>query len=94
MSYIDGIVGDLNIKTCEFSKRHSDTIVNTVKTSENHPTILSLKELNSGCRFSFENVRLEDVKKVTQGLDISRASQLLDIPIKIINSLSSSIALI
>ena len=42
------------------------------------------KELNSGSRFSFENVSLEDVKKVTRELDITKTSQLLDIPIKII----------
>ena len=46
--------------------------------------ILKLKELNSGCRFSFENVSLEDVKKLTRELDITKASQLLDIPTKII----------
>ena len=43
-----------------------------------------MKELNSGCRFYFENVSFEDVKKVTRKLDISIASQLLDIPTKII----------
>ena len=51
---------------------------------EKHPSILKIKELNSGCRFSFENVSLEDVKKVTRELDITKTSQLLDIPIKII----------
>ena len=45
---------------------------------------LKIKELNSGCRFCFENVSLEDFKEVTLGLDISKASQLLDVPTKII----------
>ena len=49
-----------------------------------HPSILKIKELNSGCRFSFGNVSLEDFKKVTWELDIWKASQLLDIPTKII----------
>ena len=49
---------------------------------EKHPSILKIKELNSGCRFSFENVSLEDVKKVTLELDITKASQFLDIPTK------------
>ena len=40
--------------------------------------------LSSVCRFSFENVSLENVKKVTRELDISKTSQLLDIPTKII----------
>ena len=83
-SYFDGIVDGLNIKRCEISKEDSDPILNAIKTFGKHPSILKIKELSSGCRFSFENVRLEDVKKVTQELDISKASQLLDIPTKII----------
>ena len=51
---------------------------------EKHPSILKMKELNSGCRFSFENVSLEDIKKVTRELHIKNVSQLLDIPTKII----------
>ena len=68
----------------EISKDHSDPILNAIKTFEKHPSILKIKKLNSGCRFSFKNVSLEDVKKVTRGLDITKASQLLDIPTKII----------
>ena len=83
-SYFDGIVDGLNIKRCEISKDHSDPILNAIKTFEKHPSILKIKKLNSGCRFSFKNVSLEDVKKVTRGLDITKASQLLDIPTKII----------
>ena len=83
-SYFDGIVDDLNIKRCEISKENSDSILNAIKTFEKHPSILKIKELSSGCRFSFENVSLGYVKKVTQELDISKASQLLDIPTKII----------
>ena len=57
-------------------------ILNAIKMFEKHPSILKIKELNSGCRFSFENVSLEDVKKVTLELDITKASQFLDIPTK------------
>ena len=67
-SYFDGIVDGLNIKRCEISKEHSDPILNAIKTFEKHPSILKIKKLNSGCRFSFENVSLEDVKKVTREL--------------------------
>ena len=83
-SYFDGIVDGLNIKLCEISKEHSDQIINAIRIFEKHPSIFKLKELNSVCRFSFENLSLEDVKKVTRELDISKASQLLDIPTKII----------
>ena len=83
-SYFDGIVDGLNIKRCEISKEHNDPILNAIKTFEKHPSILKMKELNSGCRFSFENVSLEDVKKVTQELDISKTPELLDIPTNII----------
>ena len=83
-SYFDGIVDGLNIKRCEISKDHSDPILNAIKTFEKHPSILKIKELNSGCRFSFENVSYEDVKKLSQELHITRASQFLDIPTKII----------
>ena len=83
-SYFDGIVDGLNIKRCEISKEDSNPILKAIKSFEKHPSILKIKELSSGCRFSFENVSLEDVKKVTRELDISKASQLLDIPTKII----------
>ena len=59
-------------------------MLNAIKMIEKHPSILKIKELNSGCRFSFKNVSLEDVKKVTRKLDVTKASQLLDIPTKII----------
>ena len=83
-SYFDGIVVGLNIEWCEIYKEYSDPILISIKTFEKHPSILKTKELNSGCRFSFENVSLEDVKKVTRQLDILKASQLLDILNKII----------
>ena len=54
-SYFDGIVDGLNIKRCEISKEHSDPMLNAIKTFEKHPNILKIKELNSDCRFSFEN---------------------------------------
>ena len=65
------------------SKEHSDPVLNTIKAFEKHPNILKIKNINSGCRFFFKNVSLEDVKKVTRGLDTTKASQLLDIPTKI-----------
>ena len=52
-SYFDGIIDGLNIKCCEISKEHSDLILNAIKTLEKYPIILKIKELNSGCRFSF-----------------------------------------
>ena len=67
-SYLNGIVDGLNIKRCKISKEHSGPILNAIKTFEKHPSIIKIKELNSGCRFSFENVSLEDVKKVTREL--------------------------
>ena len=76
--YFDGIVDGLNVKRCEISKQHSDLILNAIKTFENHPSILKRKEVNSGCRFSFKNVSLEDVNIVTPELNITKASQLLD----------------
>ena len=82
-SYLDGIVDGLNTE-------HSGPTLNAIKTFEKHPSIIKIKELNSGCRFSFENVSLEDVKKVTRELDITKASQLLDIPTKIIKQNADS----
>ena len=51
----DGIVDGLNMKRCEISKEHCDPTLNTIKTFEKHPSILKIKEPNSGCRFPFEN---------------------------------------
>ena len=79
------IVDGLNIERCEISNEHSDPIINEIKTFEKHRSILKIKKLISGsCRLSFENVSLEDIKKVTQEVDISRTSQFLDIPSNII----------
>ena len=73
----------LTLNHVKFPKKTvTDTKCN--QTFEKNPSILKIKELSSGCRFSFENFSLEDVKKVTRELDISKASQLLDIPTKII----------
>ena len=83
-SYLDGIVDSLNIKRCEIYKEHIDPKLNAIKTFEKHPSILKIKELNSGCRFSFKNLSFEDAKKITRALDITKASQLLDISTKII----------
>ena len=52
---------------------------------KNIPAFFKIKELNSGYGFSFENVSLEDAKKLTRELDITKASQLLDVPTEIIN---------
>ena len=83
-SYFEVIVDGLNIKRCEISEEHSDPIAKVIKLFEKHPSITNMKELNSGCGFFLENVSLEDVKKVTRELDISKVSQLLDIPTNII----------
>ena len=64
-SYLNGIIDGLNIKRCEISTKHSDPIKNAIKTFENHLSIIKIKERNSDCRFSFENVSLEDLKKGT-----------------------------
>ena len=79
MVLLDG----LNMKRCEISKEHRNPILNTIKTFEKHPSILKIKELSSGCRFSFGNVSLVGVKAIRE-LDISKASQLLVILTKII----------
>ena len=84
-SCFDGIADGLNIKCYEIFTKHSDPILNAIKTFEKHTSILKINELNSDCRFSFENVSLGDFKKVTSEINISKASQLLDISTKIIN---------
>ena len=67
-SYFCGIVDSLNIKRCKIFKEHSDLIVNLIKT-------FNIKlELNFGCRFSFKNISLEDIKEITRELDILKAS--------------------
>ena len=40
----------------EISKKLNDPIVNAIKTFENHPRILKIIELNTSCKFSFENI--------------------------------------
>ena len=73
----------LTLNAVKFPKKTvTDTKCN--QTFEKNPSILNMKELSSGCRFCIENFSLEDVKKVPRELDILKASQLLDIPTKII----------
>ena len=45
--YSDGIANDLNIVHWEISKENSDLIANTIKTFQNHFSILNIKGLNS-----------------------------------------------
>ena len=61
-SYFDGTADGLNIKHYYILNEHSDSMLNAIETFEKHPSILKIKELNSGWRFSSENVSLEDVK--------------------------------
>ena len=73
----------LTLNAVKFPK-NNNPILNAIKTFGKHPSILKIKERNSGCGFSFKNVSLRDVKGVTREIDASKASQLLDIPTKII----------
>ena len=73
----------LTLNAVKFPK-NNNPILNAIKTFGKHPSILKIKERNSGCGFSFKNVSLRDVKEVTREIDASKASQLLDIPTKII----------
>ena len=54
----------LTLNAMEFAK-NSDLIVNTIRTFEKHPRILKIKDLNSGCKISVENLSFQDFKKVT-----------------------------
>ena len=81
--YTAGIMDGLSIKRCKIFKKHSEQMLNAIKTWKTSQHSWN-KRLNSGGRFSFENVSLEDVKKVTRELDISKAMQPLDIPTKTI----------
>ena len=40
-----------NIKRCEISKEHNNRIVNAIKTFENRPSILKVRQLNTSCKF-------------------------------------------
>ena len=54
-SYFGGVVDGL--------KEHNDPILNAIRKFKKHPSIPKVKQLNFGCKFSFENVSLENVKK-------------------------------
>ena len=82
-SYFNGIVDGLKIKRCKISKRTQWLDSKWYQNFEKHPSIVKIKQINSGCRFSSENVSLEDVKS-NSNTGYFASFLLLNIPAKII----------
>ena len=50
----------------------------------NHPSTITIKNLNNTLMFSFSNVSVPDVRKEIRKLDPRKAAQNTDIPIRIL----------
>ena len=50
----------------------------------NHPSVIAIKNLNSGSRFDFCNVNVQDVEKEIRRLSTRKATQYSDLPVKIL----------
>ena len=50
----------------------------------NHPSTIVIKDLNNTLLFSFSNVSVADVKKEIRKLDLRKATQNTDIPVRIL----------
>ena len=87
--FFSNIIKSLNIP----KKDHTNSIVENVRDPtlkailkyRKHPSILAIKrKLKSGPVFTFNHITKEDVIKEIKNLDVSEASQEVDIPTKII----------
>ena len=84
-NYFGSIVEGLNISRPSICKEFRDPVLNAIKTFENHPSIVRIKNTVPQTEsFSFECVSIDDIKKEILKLDVSKASQLLDIPTKLL----------
>ena len=79
--------GDRNVPTKPGIANSQNTVSNAINKFRNHPTILSINKNMEriGCpSFAFEFVSLEETIKEVNKLSIKKASQTLDIPVKIV----------
>ena len=79
--------GDRNVPTKPGIANSQNTVSNAINKFRNHPSILSINKNMEriGCpSFAFEFVSLEETIKEVNKLSIKKASQTLDIPVKIV----------
>ena len=79
-----------NLKISEYQEADplanniSHPIFRAMMKFRNHPSVIAIKNLNSGSRFDFCRVSVHDVKKEIMRLSTRKATQYSDLPVKIL----------
>ena len=86
--YFSNLVEGLNLHAPENLVNHyckgEDPISSTILKYQNHPSITATKKIHLLNIFSFKNASISDIKKGSQNLYTSKATQKSDLPTKII----------
>ena len=85
--YFSNIVSNLDIPRPANVTFHHEPVLNAIKRSKNHPSILEIKKKNPfdvAFPFSFRKVTLNETINERKSLDESKATQSNDISTKII----------
>ena len=85
--YFSNIVSNSDIQRPPNFTLHHDPVLNAIKKSENHPSVLVIKNQvppNVDFPFSFRKVTLNEIINEIKSLDESKSSQSNDIPTNVI----------
>ena len=85
--YFTSIIKHLHIERKEFDSKNvkfsNNAVLSAVNKFQNHPSILKIKS-NQTSGFSFRPVNYEEALTELKNLDISKTSQLEEVPTKIV----------
>ena len=86
--YFTSIIKHLHIERKEFDSKNvkfsNNAVLSAVNKSQNHTSILKIKSNRTYSGFSFRPVNYEEALTELKNLDISKTSQLEEVPTKIV----------
>ena len=86
--YFTSIIKHLHIERKEFDSKNvkfsNNAVLSAVNKFQNHPSILKIKSHQFYSGFSFRPVNYEEALTELKNLDISKTSQLEEVPTKIV----------
>ena len=86
--YFTSIIKHLHIERKEFDSKNvkfsNNAVLSAVNKSQNHTSILKIKSNRTYSGFSFRPVNYEEALAELKNLDISKTSQLEEVPTKIV----------
>ena len=88
IDYFPSIIKHLHIERNEFNSKQvklsNNLVLSAVNKFQNHPSILKIKSHQFYSGFSFRPVNYEEALTELKNLDISKTSQLEEVPTKIV----------